>query len=1319
MANELLTAALVDEPLIGSMPEEDKDKLVNAASFSSEYLAQLQNATIYAGLAGDDPNDVVNYTDAINEELYGTPNHETALANNKKASETAKITLTEKLKNFTIFDAISKLPFSPLFGYKKGLVAATKQKLETGKYPVTSFAGLSLRFGELVGALDVTKEQQKKLVEHYEKEFKRERNIKATIFDGVTMLPAYMIEFATGGAAAKALGLPVKGIKGAFAASSVRTLIQPHRVASAFIDQKAKGEAPATAVFKAYGDVYIENLSEAAGEGFMPLVKKMPFGSKLIGAMTRIGKKLHIPESEVIKRISTAGGWNGLVSEWGEERLGTELRAIFDVEDFGTGPDSSIPDRMAAGFLADMTVNNQLSEAGVLAFPFATKMLASKIVGSEPIEIEPPPITEPTEAPITPPSKAVEPTKPKEAAVTAKRVEGGVELPGADRIIAGIERQNIDDAVRATFEELADSGVKPQQVHKEFWSKVFPELSPTVQKQALQELGAVMGETVTPENQQTFIDYMSREFTDVTFDSLERSDRRLLLMEAGLIVEGGKGKIAETVRKSLPTPAKAVPAEKVIGAEKESLLDVGIPRDEVSKTSPAEAKKKLGKKIAPEKTTPPAVAKEFKGKQPELTEESKNAPTILENYWREYDEREFEINVQAMENQEKIAKALGKKTYLPKADVDVKDTSMAMMLYIDLKEHPEGHKFAKKLKGNNKTIYEKSQNLPTNIQKIADKIIEQNRQAGELAVEQGVIKEARENYIAHLWERKPQHESFFAKFRQKTQRAKQRTMEGGIAEGLSKGMKLRVADVTLASQLAQSQVNQANVGKKLLQIGKEWGLLSHQQEAEDWIKVEHPGFTTWRFRGKVELGEIKPKGAGIYVTDEGVVMEKVPVYAEPELGKKLNNVFAPSVLYKFPGVETLTRYNAILKSTLLYTSLFHHQAFLRSYAFGSHGLNPVEAYDKGKQAIMNMEPEVRLLVRNGLTLGRIQDYDPRMLEGEDTIWGKAMALTEPTEKANEWLQNQRRRQERFLFNKLGPYLKIQAALLELRAGMERNKTALESGVMTADDVARAAATLMNNDFGGLHLGRMGRNNSIQHFMRLTLLAPDWTESNVRSMISAFRAGEEGYMHRMFWGRIAVKAMGATVLFNLLMAGFDDEDFVERYKRAWEEGKLRWLDVDITPIYKALGGTTDSRKYFSLIGHFRDPVKFVARPGASLKHKGSVVSRIMFDFASGQDWAGRQFTTIGEVTGLQEDGEMAGRLVKWSRGKAQFLEPSQLPSWFVYEGRQIMPIPIQNIAAFLSGEMEAFDAITKSVGMMTSTTYPKANQSRGRRRSLRR
>lgn len=758
-----------------------------------------------------------------------------------------------------------------------------------------------------------------------------------------------------------------------------------------------------------------------------------------------------------------------------------------------------------------------------------------------------------------------------------------------------------------------------------------------------------------------------------------------------------------------------------------------------------------------EKFTPPEVQKETKTEVPDSDSETQNAANLMEGYWRQYDERKLEIDVAATKNQEAITKALGKKHYAPESDIETSKMSQAMMLYIDLKEHLSGHQFAEKLSKLQKEIYELSKNLPANIRKIADSIIKQNREAGALAIDKEIISVARENYIAHLWEKPTRQEVLQARFRQTTARAKARTLEGGIMEGWAKGKKLRVDDVTLATQIAQSQINQAIVGREMLKLGKKWGILSHKQP-EGWVRVEHPGFTMWKHAGTVEvepkgvikkgqwvrpadrknLGKVesvmgdkaivhfrnkqtgleqtvefpidklkvvRSYGKNFFITDEGNLMERLPVYAEPELGKKLNNVFSPSALYKVPGIETISRYNAQIKSTILFTSLYHHQAFLRSYAFGSRGLNPKEAYTKGRESIMNMTPEVRLLVRNGLTIGRIQDYDPRMIEGEQTIWGRALSHTKLTESARKKLVDLRKRQERFLFNKMGPALKIQAGILELKAELKRNQAELESGDITADEIAAAVANLMNNDFGGLHLGRMGRSQTAQHIFRLLALAPDWTESNIRSAVQAFAKGETGYLHRMFWGRIAIKGLGATILFNLLLSAFDDDDFADRYKKAWETGRLRWLDIDITPIHKALGGDDDKRKYFSLLGHFRDPVKFTVHPIVSAKHKGSVVSRVMMDMMIGEDWAGRKFTTLGELTGITEDGKNSGRLVKYGRGGARPIEPSQIPSYALYEVRSAMPIPIQNIIAFLGGEMDAFDAITKSAGLMTATTYP--------------
>ena len=458
-----ISALSNSEPLLDSLDDDQQSELQRLLSLSDdpdETRAHLQNATIYAELSGDRPEKVFDYTDAINETLYGNASHAAALAQTQKTADSVKKTLTERLKDFGLLDVLERLPFSKLHDFRKKFAAASKAKEETGKFPLTSFIGVSLRLNDWLGLLDdVTPEQRKKHLEFYEKETQRGQTIGTTIFDGVTMLPAYMMEFAMGGALAKAIGLPYKGVKGALAVSGVRTAVQPERVASALIDQTSReGQGPATSLFKAYGDVYIENLSETAGAAVGPILKKLPLGSRLMGAMSRLAAKAGIPKVKFLERISTQLGWNGLVGEWGEERLATELKAIFNVDDFGTGPDSSIADRMAAGFLADMTLSNQLAEAGVLSFPFATKMAISKLVGSKPIEIEEPALpTEVTEAA----GKAVkagvgEEKRVEVSATEEKRVRPGQIVSETDKARpkpAGKEAQELETPEEAKVAE--------------------------------------------------------------------------------------------------------------------------------------------------------------------------------------------------------------------------------------------------------------------------------------------------------------------------------------------------------------------------------------------------------------------------------------------------------------------------------------------------------------------------------------------------------------------------------------------------------------------------------------------------------------------------------------------------------------------------------------------------------------------------------------------------------------------------------------------------------------------------------------------------
>lgn len=243
-----------------------------------------------------------------------------------------------------------------------------------------------------------------------------------------------------------------------------------------------------------------------------------------------------------------------------------------------------------------------------------------------------------------------------------------------------------------------------------------------------------------------------------------------------------------------------------------------------------------------------------------------------------------------------------------------------------------------------------------------------------------------------------------------------------------------------------------------------------------------------------------------------------------------------------------------------------------------------------------------------------------------------------------------------------------------------------------------------------------------------------TESNVRTMVKAIKGGskEEVGLYRRFWAGIFTKAMGLTVMANLLMAGFDEDDkdsqgawqrFLRNYRMMWKQGKLRYLDVDITPLYRALGGKTKERKYFSIIGHFKDPIKFILHPIRSAHHKGSVIYKFFHEALAGVDWAGRRFTTGAELAGFDygkglykttragkyrkgdpKYGKLRGKTVAWTPGEKGPVSYKQLPSFMLNQIKGWQPIQIQALLGWLAGEMAGFDALTKGMGLMTSTTY---------------
>ena len=328
-------------------------------------------------------------------------------------------TLREKIAHTTLIDVLAHVPFSPWHEYKKTGAFMAKRQLRTKDYGPRIRYGMTPMGGYTAMRLPTTRKQLKNIIAEQEIESQREETIPAAIAGGVADLPGYMGEFAALGG-----GIPTTITRGLMGAAKM-TAGQPHRMASAVMDQIERGEKGVTAVAKGWGDVYIENLSEMAGAGFPAIIRKMPFGGRIIDGLHEFHKKVGMSDSVFWKKISTKAGYNGLLNEWGEERLGTYLRGLTNVQDFGAGKDASTDERIAAGFAQDFQARNMLIEAGVLLAPLAAKQISKVAFGKREAEVEP----EVSGATINI-YRGVDTGKiyPDEAALKMERVEGDTRL---------------------------------------------------------------------------------------------------------------------------------------------------------------------------------------------------------------------------------------------------------------------------------------------------------------------------------------------------------------------------------------------------------------------------------------------------------------------------------------------------------------------------------------------------------------------------------------------------------------------------------------------------------------------------------------------------------------------------------------------------------------------------------------------------------------------------------------------------------------------------------------------------------------------------
>jgi hypothetical protein len=209
------------------------------------------------------------------------------------------------------------------------------------------------------------------------------------------------------------------------------------------------------------------------------------------------------------------------------------------------------------------------------------------------------------------------------------------------------------------------------------------------------------------------------------------------------------------------------------------------------------------------------------------------------------------------------------------------------------------------------------------------------------------------------------------------------------------------------------------------------------------------------------------------------VLVKAPVAFHPDIAEQAKMILAPeaSKLRQNPISNALLNVGSFAKHTLLGGSAFHWvQEGLRGVESGVNPFN-LEKWD------MTNPEHVRLVEAGGIQPG-IEQGANAFTEGVkgSGLLAKIPGLSSIIEKSNE-----------SLFGPSGfiDRLKLTTALKFAERLKDSNP---DLDLMTRYKVAGQMA---NARFGGLNYLAMGRSKELQDIMRLTLLAPDWIESQVR------------------------------------------------------------------------------------------------------------------------------------------------------------------------------------------------------------------------------
>jgi hypothetical protein len=410
------------------------------------------------------------------------------------------------------------------------------------------------------------------------------------------------------------------------------------------------------------------------------------------------------------------------------------------------------------------------------------------------------------------------------------------------------------------------------------------------------------------------------------------------------------------------------------------------------------------------------------------------------------------------------------------------------------------------------------------------------------------------------------------------------------------------------------------------------------ESAADYKDSEHPALKKWKWVGEDENG--KP----ILMQSDLAVHPDVAGHLNRILGSsKISNWYNSegSALAEIPKtiVRGLDNAQGLMKEALFSFSGFHYVTIGEHVA--EHRVNPLGELGKSVANIASAPiPVLNEMVKKSLGLKMVDYNDPNV-----TNWMRHSLMLAPDSvsaasfmegtggvsrlgrvpivgKAAKFISDD-------LFTRYIPALKLRMA----DTIFERNKhiyaKELSAGKVTLDDVQYLTAHQVNAATSHLNMIDLGRDPTLQHFLRLSVLAPDFTESRARFALQAAKGATGAKVGRE---QITAVLLGGAVIYstarvlNQLLDG--DPHWKPRDAFSVVNGNRRYEIRSVQG--DALKAVTDTRSFIQ--GRLAPIARGFEEAGTGVNYRGEKVS--------GWDALGETLTTfipisIKQVPGLRD------------------------------------------------------------------------------------